>query len=290
MDDQAVWLRQDALNRHFKFLKIASNFAQSANLVASSVPYDLLRPSYPQFDRIHGVGLLRDPLRHALKQQKFFAIAGYGQLYAAAEHAKLHNKQGYTPLSTGTLARSGLESLAYFLYTSLPIPGDDAAFLEQVYRIYNAGMRGFNWNDKSGARDEIIKIFSNWSSSQGLRAKPKFDPNKIVNPVVTVDEDPYGFLSDFVHANPVLLGLSVIDSQENLNLDVQWDFKAVAILVQIGTAALEKFADQYSDQIKSSEFYELSSSLGCTANALIAKQEQFGWGDPKPIPDRDFNK
>ncbi|MCT1563124.1 MULTISPECIES: hypothetical protein [Corynebacterium] len=156
-----------------------------------------------------------------------------------------------------------------------------------MYRIHNKGLRDFNWNNNPTAKGRLIKFFSDWCSAQGMRANPKFDPRKLVASYVDIDPDPYGYLSDFIHANPIVLGLSMIYAQERLNFNVQWDFKAVSILLQVGIPTLKEFAMQYPTQISKSPYFEKSMELGAKAERLIRKQERKSWGQPKDIPNRD---
>lgn len=95
MNIYAVHLSDRALNRHFKLMTLASDFARQANLVVCSSPYERLRPNLSNYDATNGTENLPDPLRHALKQQKFSALAGYAICHRragkAAKRTRLHS-------------------------------------------------------------------------------------------------------------------------------------------------------------------------------------------------------
>lgn len=287
---RAVHLPKEACEKLKDLIKHSLSLSQLLNRIASS-DYKTLSSEYEEWDAENGSQALPDPLRNALKMQKFYALGSGGLLHSAA-HAASNAlvPQGqfhpYTPLATGVIGRACLEysCAAHYLLSRREGP----AKAEAMYRIFEKGMRDYHW-DKPGAfqgQDHAVE-FRKWGKARGVKSNPVFNPANIAKEIVDLPCSPYRFLSDFTHGNPVLLSMSVLSAQEDFGVNLQKDYWALAISYSAALAVIES----YLSQLPKAAVKEFTKEYKVLVrfHEVIKTQVELSWGPLKEIPDRDQN-
>lgn len=288
---RAVHLDKDAFTKLEDLIKKSLNLSQLVNRLAST-DYRDLAPDHSEWDFQHGTSSFPDPLRNALKIQKFYALAAGGLLHSAA-HAASNSLIGqgsfhpYTPMVTGVIARPCVEFCAasYFILKQR----DNWEKTSAAYRLMKKGLKDYHW-DKPGLFREtaFYTQIEAWGIEKGVKAKPVFNSDSESDLLVDLPMKPHRFLSDFVHGNATVVSLSVIDAQENLGTNLQNDYWCLAASYSAILSLSEEYFDQLSTE-KKSEFQKEIRVLGRFEETIRATLES-NWGKPKAIPDRDLMK
>ncbi|MCT2121751.1 hypothetical protein [Dietzia cinnamea] len=290
MEIRAVYLHDASAAWLNDLCRMSADLARFSNELVSGIDFDTLEPGWRAWDDQNGTGALRDPLRNSLKVQKFAVLAGNGLLFSAAHSATNSLVEGgfhpYTPLATGVLCRSAVEQLLYSHYLLSSIGHEELA--ARVFKIYSKGIRDYRWSGRNrSGRASLIDIFAQWAEGRNIPKKPVYDPAGLLNAIVEFDDAPYSYLSDFVHGNPLTTALSVVDAQEDLGFNRQYDFWSLAIAFVVSLSVSKIFAGKYPHVVSGAQLKQLGKFEKFSGTLSLRAVES--WGPPKEIPDRDFD-
>ncbi|MCX7538147.1 hypothetical protein OS123_06285 [Corynebacterium sp. P5875] len=270
------------------------NLAYFANCLFST-EYSILHPEYESWDKQYGTASFPDPFRNALKLQKFNSLSANGILHTASHTSRnsLNEPDSYmyTPFATGVLARSACEMVsgAYRLVEEK----EPEKKIAVAASILTRGINDMEWGRKRlDGREELLHTFKNWSDNAKNKTLipkvRKHNPAEQINRISTLKENPYSFLSDFSHGNPVSVAVSIIDAQEDFGINVQNDFWCLAIAYESSLKLCNLFLEKYP-QVKSIDLDRIINTHN-TYLEHIEKLKTQSWGRPKEIPDRDSDQ
>lgn len=301
--------------------------ARIASFLANQVSYlsyDLVSPGYGEWDEKLKSEVMPDPLRTALKVQKFSMLAAGGLLSStrtAVEQSILNSDNsafyGMTPLSPSVLARSTLEALSMAIFIAKGESEDDK--VSRMLAVMDSGMKSYHWFDKRKALTKgFYAEFAKYRKVRGQKKTKRFQVENVIDGLGLPFPEPYKFLSNYVHCSAHITTMATLDCQEQLGFNFQSGYWSLAIAVDSVYLAVANVLDGADDTVSQlvpdyghleafdrplSEYIRkrgksyreiVSNSQDCvrakfwTACDAIESGNDGFWGTPKDVPDRDL--
>lgn len=278
---ESVDISSEALSRISDLIRKSEQLAHLVNEISSTSYRDFGNDAF-MYDRKNGDDFFPDPACSSLKLQKFYTLGAGGLLFSAAHLAEnavaeKGTYHPYTPLSAGVVCRSVLE---YACAASFILGESNMSDkVAKMYALVRKGFTDYSWNTSARSHQFYVNIVE-WGKGKQLPNK-KFIPSKVAKNIVSIDADPYGYLSEISHGNAVTLNASIISAQENLGFNEQFDYWALAIAYE----AVFNLAALYTKIFPST--WEKNLNIHKKYVQVLRSSELINWGPSKPIPDHD---